>query len=101
MIQQRTLLKRYTPIRKVSKRRARMNRAYSKLRKAYLEEYPTCQVCQRLASSEIHHLRGRTGERLNDTTFWLALCSLCHDRIHRNPLGARNNGLMADRLAHD
>jgi hypothetical protein len=98
MIQQRTPIKRYKPIRKVSKRRARMNRAYSKLRKDYLEKHSRCQVCQRLASSEIHHCKGRMGPLLNDTTFWLALCRICHDTAHRNPEAARNNGLMMDRI---
>lgn len=110
-----------TPLRRVSKKRAKQNREYSKLRKEWLELHPYCQATIKLygldeeevikwgglvlatlnrheivvpRATEIHHMAKRYGSRLNDTTKWLAVCREMHDRIELNKSWARENGLL-------
>ena len=67
------------PIRKVADKRAGQLREYSKLRKEYLLLYPVCEVedCNE-RSTEIHHQRGKEGERLLDTNLFFAVCHTHH-----------------------
>lgn len=65
-----------TQMRPVSRKRAGQLRAYSKLRAVFLAEHPRCGFplgCG-LPSTEVQHMRGRRGERLNDTAWWAASC---------------------------
>lgn len=108
-----------TPIRRVSTRRAVQLREYSKLRAKFLAEHPFCQIAVELSglaesvviqregrhcdwtaprgqrvrdvprSVEIHHRAGRTGEKLNDVSKWLAVCRGNHDWCHQFPSEAR------------
>tara|TARA_R110000868_G_scaffold349488_1_gene610811 strand:+ start:59 stop:322 length:264 start_codon:yes stop_codon:yes gene_type:complete len=83
-----------TPIRRVSKKRASQLRVYSKLRKEYLTQYPTCAVCQVRPSEHVHHKNKRTNEKLNDTKDWLNVCAFCHRTIHDNMVWARKLGYL-------
>lgn len=104
------------PIRRVSAKRGKQLREYSKLRKEYLEAHPICEIWlaenqtkllhtedaegllgEAPRSEEIHHRRGRFGSRLNDTEFWLALCPACHRLIHQNPKWAYERGYLLHR----
>lgn len=82
-----------TPIRKVSAERSKENHVYARLRKEYLEAYPCCEVpeCHR-KSSEIHHQKGRIGDLLTNTDYFMAVCPDHHHMIHADPVWARNNG---------
>lgn len=64
------------PLPAVSRKRAAQQRVYSKLRAAFLAEHPRCQWPGGCAwpATTVQHLRGRSGERLNDTTWWAASC---------------------------
>lgn len=83
------------PIRKVSKKRAKQLREYSKLRKEFLAKHPHCEIfendCTRKAT-EIHHMNKREGERLLDTAWWLPACRSCHQFITDRPACARASG---------
>lgn len=81
-------------IRPVSKRRAKENRLYAKLREIHLLEIPVCEVCRSRSASEIHHKRGRVGPLLNDRTHWLSVCRICHNLIHMAPKWAREQGYI-------
>lgn len=119
MIQRRTSLRRgtsqlkRTPIRRVSKKRAKQLREYTKLRNEFLALHPICQVWLKEngieettenvfllmlrnapASTEIHHMNRRNGARLNDESEWLAVCRGCHQWIHNNPRAARAAGWL-------
>jgi len=84
-----------TPLRKVSKKRAKQNREYSKInRVVYLESHPTCQVCDKRSACDIHHKDKRSGDRLNDITMFLAVCRPCHQWIHDYPADARKQGFL-------
>lgn len=111
---------RRTPLRRVSLKRQKESREYMKLRAAYLEAHPYCQVTIRLlglseaeviewkglhrtalgnfdqvpASQDIHHKAGRTGTNYLDTNTWLAVSRHQHERIHNNPSWARYHGFL-------
>lgn len=96
-VAQKGLNKARTPIKKVSDKQAKINAAYSVLRKQFLKDNPTCKVCGR-ESKEVHHKLGRLGHRMLDTTEWLSVCSLCHHDIEMNPEWAKLNGYSKNRL---
>lgn len=91
--------KKRPPIPRVSGKRAVQLREYAKKRKAFLEKRPFCEAewesdCM-MRSQDLHHLKGRRGDLLNDERFFLAVCRPCHNAIHRNPSLARKWGLLA------
>lgn len=98
-----------TPLKRVSSKRSKELREYAKLRKAYLEAHPYCQVWIQEGiingtslndpplSTDIHHVRGRWHGRLNDTKYWLAVCRESHEKIHRNPAWAYERGYLHPR----
>lgn len=89
-----------TTIRRRSKKRAKQEREYLKLRDWYLSRQPTCEVkgcnCQ---STEIHHKKGRVGDLLTDIRFFLAVCWVCHVYIETQPLWAKERGYSLSRLS--
>lgn len=81
----------------VSVKRAKLNREYAKLRKAFLAEYRVCQVafpdfCTR-AATQVHHRHGR-GKNLNNVSTWSATCAECHAAVHRHGKKARALGFL-------
>lgn len=88
-------------IRKVSKKRAKENREYAKVRKEYLEDNPNCEAnllgCT-TGATDIHHKKGR-GLFLCDPRHFLAVCRNCHCFIEDNPLEAKEMGFSESRLA--
>lgn len=78
-----------------SSKKAKLDLAYTILRKKYLENKPMCEahfplICLQQAN-EIHHIY--SGSNRNqyflDTTTWLSICRNCHSWIHNNPSKAR------------
>ena len=91
-----TRLKNRTPLRRVSKKRSQQLSVYTKKRREYLTLKPSCELCQKQAC-EIHHKRGRFGERLNDENNFMALCRECHSKIHNNPKWAYANAFLLNK----
>ena len=88
-----------TPLKRVSKKRGKELRHYSKTRAAFLTAHPFCVCCNyRNRNSsyacDIHHKAGRNHAMLNDETQWLPVCRDCHDTIHRHPSWARAMGFL-------
>ena len=88
-----------TPLRRVSKKRAKELRHYSAQRLAFLKLRPYCQTCHSrnlnaARATDVHHTAGRNGKHLNDEARWLAVCRPCHDHIHRHPGWARAMGFL-------
>ena len=81
-----------TPLRRVSKKRARKNRKYTEVRRSFLEENPICQICLERYAEDIHHKEGRDGERLVNVENFMAVCRKCHRGIHENPAWAKTQG---------
>jgi hypothetical protein len=73
-------------IKTANKKRQKQNRAYTKVKRKFLEENPTCQAklegCTGQAT-DLHHIGGRTGENLVKVEDFAALCRNCHDIIHK------------------
>ena len=86
----------YQPIRPRSLKRATQEREYSKKNKIFLENNPYCQIAIKgvctSKSTEVHHVDGRTNEKLTDETGFKASCRSCHKWVHDNPQHARNLG---------
>ena len=70
---------------------------YKKVRTEHLAQHPNCQVCEVRKSDQIHHRKARWGERLNDTTYFLAVCQECHYLIHADPAWAYTTGYLLNR----
>ena len=87
-LKRKTPLRRGGKLRRVSAKRRKQNEVYSDVREKFLGNTPVCQVCQSKMASQVHHRRGRFGDRLNEVEFFLAVCFECHIRIHMNPAWA-------------
>jgi hypothetical protein len=90
-------------MRKVAKKRARQNSKYTKVKKKFLVQNPTCQAglegCTGV-STDLHHIGGRTGENLLKVEDFSALCRNCHNIIDRQMSAerAKEIGMKKSRL---
>lgn len=88
-------------LRKVSKKRAPIQKEYLKKRKAYLAANPYCEalalhglyVCE-IKSCDVHHIAGRRGGNLLNEDTWLPVCRPCHDFIHSHPKESKEMGWL-------
>ena len=98
MITRRKKLLRKTPLRRVSRKRARELRTYSGLRRDFLATHPRCEIARKGIctgqAQDVHHVH-RRGLHLNDVGTWLAVCRCCHDWTHTHPGQARVLGFLA------
>lgn len=85
-------------IKPVAPKRAGQLQEYSKLRKEYLALYPVCEVeeCQ-VPSTEVHHQRGKEGDRLLDTNYFMAVCREHHQYYTTNSAEAFEKGISIKR----
>lgn len=67
---------------------------YTRLRKSFLADRPTCECCDRRPSTDVHHKLGRTSGNYLRVSTWLAVCRECHTYIHKFPKLARAFGLL-------
>jgi 5-methylcytosine-specific restriction endonuclease McrA len=76
----------YKRMKTATKKRARQNLKYTKVKKKFLQDHPTCMAqlegCTGVAT-DLHHIGGRTGENLLKVEDFAALCRNCHDIIHK------------------
>jgi hypothetical protein len=75
------------------KRRAQLAQ-YSREKKTFLVKHHTCQVCNRRRAFDVHHRKRREGKLLLDKNFWLAVCRVCHEKVHSEPRWAREMGYL-------
>ena len=75
-------------------------REYTKRRKLFLDANPMC-VWENTEADDIHHSRGRIGDLLLDMRYWLPVSRATHDKIHKNPTWAKENGLLQDWMRPD
>lgn len=73
-----------TPLRKVSKKRAKLMRQVKPERDAYRAEFRMCQLCHRKLAQHVHEIAsGPARQRaLEVRAAWLSLCEGCHRRMH-------------------
>jgi hypothetical protein len=91
----RSVLKRKTPLRKVSRETVKELAGYFIFRNFYLKTHPLCEFngCMEHAT-ELHHKRGRRHEYLTNERYIIAICMAHHRFIHDNGKWARANGLL-------
>ncbi len=86
-----------------STKRAKQLAIYRKKRVAYLQAHPFCEawgiIWPSLAkytprATELHHLAGRIGDKLNDESLFMAISREAHNWVHANPAKARAIGLL-------
>lgn len=89
------------PIRQKSKKQSELERAYTVLRKKFLEEhkYKRCPVAlevfkKAIPVTEVHHKKGRVGKLFLYVPFWLAVSRSGHVWIHENPKEAYKKGFL-------
>lgn len=83
-----------TPIKRVSDKQQKKNKAYSVLRAQFLKDFDSCKKCGRPAT-DIHHAYHRVGKAMLDTSTWISMCRECHDWVHKNPKEAIKRGYLA------
>lgn len=90
--------KQYT-IPKKSKKRAIEEAKYIVLRIEFLskKENQICPITKQ-PTTDIHHKRGRIGNLLLDTRYWVALSREGHKYVEEHPDWAKQNGFSLDRL---
>ncbi len=73
---------------------------YAKLRKEWMGWHRECQAklsgC-RIFASHVHHMAGRSGELLFDTSKWKSVCWSCHELITKDSAMAIQLGLSLRR----
>jgi len=84
-----------------SKKRAKLDEIYSKLRKIYLTDHPMCEAsmpgrCQANAC-DIHHKKGR-GKWYLVVSTWMAVCRDCHQWIETHPIEATEMGFRESKI---
>jgi hypothetical protein len=84
-----------------SEKRSKEERSYAARRILFLKDNPMCQAalpsCNKFAN-QVHHKKGRIGDLLIDTQYWLAVCYTCHVWIELNPNEAKELGFSLNRL---
>jgi hypothetical protein len=84
----RTPLKRKTPLKRVSKKRAKLMRTVAPARKEFRLAVGVCMLCRQNPASENHEIaRGPAREKcLEVLDLQLCVCRSCHDSIqHAHP----------------
>lgn len=90
------------PIPKRSMKRKTQELVYKELRRVFLskKENQVCPITNEKATT-IHHKKGRIGDLLNDTRYWIALSMKGHEYVENNPEWAKQNGYSLNRLSND
>lgn len=93
-------------IRRISPKQRRRNDAYRQARLEYFEDLAERQgrdaaICEVLGchaiATQIHHKRGRIGDRLTNKEEFLGCCAACHRRIENDPAWATEQGYRLPR----
>ncbi len=96
-----------TRVKKVSAKEKIRKRKYSVVRKKFFED-PTNEMCQirmseicieiQQPATEVHHSKGRIGELLFDTEYFVPGCRECHRLAHLKDKEAKAKGVSKSRL---
>lgn len=75
---------------------------YLKVRAEYMNKHQKCEagiVCNKLNfATDCHHKKGKIGELLVNSDFFLAVCRDCHSWIELHPIESKEKGFSLDRL---
>lgn len=87
-----------TKIRPVSVKRQAQLDEYKTVRNSFLQMNPDCQGECNSKAVEVHHKRGKSGNQLNETADFMAVCRPCHDYIEAHPAWARSKDFTRSRI---
>jgi hypothetical protein len=87
-----------TTPKKVGVSMAKKLKEYSRLKSEFLKKHPKCKVYPDREATTIHHMKGRIGDLLLDTKFWIGVSLEAHKRIEENPDWAKSKGYSLSRL---
>lgn len=92
----------FSTIPRLSPKRAKEEREYTKERKKHLAENNRCElkilgVCTHVATT-IHHSKGRIGKLLLDKKWWKRGCMECHQWVEEHPDKAKELKLSFNRF---
>lgn len=78
-------------------------KGYKKQVKAFLSrpENLRCKIkmaCNGAVAECVHHVAGRTGDKLKDESDWMPACQKCNLWVEENDAAAREKGLKKTRL---
>lgn len=89
----------------ISDRQRERLKRYRPIAEAYKRVNPICAVCVDMGkpkpprwTDDIHHKKGRLGDLLFDTRFFMAVCRQHHDMIDQNRAWAYERGYLLKRL---
>jgi hypothetical protein len=79
-----------------SHKRAKQEKEYSTKRKTFMLDNPLCQaniigLCT-THSTDVHHIKGRSGELLLEVNEWMSVCRACHTWIELHAIEATELG---------
>lgn len=85
----------------ISQKRLDENAAYRVERDKFMSD-PANKWCpvmlylsnEKVRTKDLHHMNGRTGKRLLDSDYWLAVSREGHNWIHEHPAEARKKGWL-------
>lgn len=90
------------PVNKVSDKQHTRIAEYVVVRDNYLRLNPWCEMhgkpCRAI---EVHHAKGKTGDLLTNTKFFMGVCRDAHLWIHANPNEAIRDGYSFSRLSNE
>lgn len=89
-----------SPIRRVSKKRRKLNDIYKLTAEKYLEAHPICEVCKEAEATQIHH-KARRLNYLCEPRYFLAVCYGCHRFIEDHPAASMKAGWTLDKFNPD
>ena len=78
--------KRYEQYDRDPETRRRYGRVWKRIRDAYVQQHPVCELCQRdgrlVATEEVHHKVPLAEGGTHDRNNLISLCKACHAKIH-------------------
>jgi hypothetical protein len=92
--------KKQIQIRPRTKKRAAQYAIYAVLRAEFFSkpENQMCRVFPWLPACDVHHMKGKIGDLLNDVRWWLPVSRSGHDWCENNPEAAKVLNFSKDRL---
>ncbi len=87
-------------MRRVSKKRRKLNAVYNENAREYLRENPVCEVCKEAQATQIHH-KARRIKYLCEARYFLSICGPCHRFVEDHPAASMKMGWTLDKFNPD
>lgn len=84
------------PIKHISDKQSKLLKEYRIVRDEYMKNHPYCEICG-AKSQDLHHKYGR-GKYLSSVEYFMAVCRICHTRVHDNSEESYKKGYLIRKL---